>query len=394
MIDQTTAPDETVIDGAVVEVKPDNALVVIDPTRYATELFAPFNTELATAKRSAARKTYDITTTAGMEQAKELRTTFVKIRTRAEKVKIEAKRPIDQAGKKILEIYGTLETAAKAEEKKHNDVIVAREAEIEAEAQRKRDEERARVEAIENRVALIRGFAETLAKADSGAIEAAIAKLAEKQLLPADYQEYLEDALTAFNATVDRLKVMLTEAQEREAAERQAKADADELARLKAEAAAREKKEAAERELREADEKAKADAAAKKAADDAQEIADLKAKLAAMSAPAPAPAVEAASGVEVQATIVTADQGASAIVTTVSATVNAAADDHQARTASYGYGGTYSSKPAETTPAEPTAPCALEIAHGVATLFNVTTAQALLWLINADFAGVNLAEGK
>lgn len=388
----TAAPDETVIEGAIVEVKPDNSLVVLDPTRYATELFAPFAAELATAKRSAARKPYDVNTDAGMVTAKELRTTFVKIRTRADKAKSEAKKPIDQAGKKILEIYNAIEAAAKAEEKKHNDVIVAREAEIAAEAQRKLDAERARIEAIESRVASIRSFPDTLAKADSVAIDKALAALAEKQLLPADYQEYLEDALTAFNTTVDRLREMLTLAQEREAAQRKAEEDARELARLKAESAEREKREAEERQQREADEKAKADAAAKFAADQAQMIADLQAKLAAATVPAPAPAPEpdptVDAGVDVSNIVFNTGNSDNGIVTTGPAETSVVHGNSGNGSGASGNGGNaiYRFVPEPTSEPKPTRPSDANIITSVAIYFDVPAETAIQWLSEIDYA--------
>lgn len=249
--DTTAGTDHLTIDGAITEVKkPDNALVIVNPTQFATELFQPYNDQLAVAKRKAGREKYDIKTKDGMAKAKEFRATFVTIRTTADKAKSEAKRPIDEAGKKILEIYKALETAAKAEEAKHNALIVAEETRIEEEKQARIAAERVRIEAIEARIAHIAAIPVQLAPAESGVIAAKIEELVAKRLDPAMYDEFLEAAVTAINTTVDQLREHHATALTREAAERQAAADRAELARLQEEKKEREKKEAADAERR------------------------------------------------------------------------------------------------------------------------------------------------
>lgn len=261
-----TTPDNNIIDGAITEIKkPDNALVIMDPLKFATELFQPYHDQLTVAKRKASRVKYDVTTKDGMAEAKELRATFVSIRTTADKAKTEAKRPIDQSGKLILEHYRKLEEAAKAEEAKHDKAIKDEEARIEAEKQRKLAEERARIEAIEGRIAHIRSLSVQLAQADSATLSAKVEELATKRLDPAMYDEHLEDAVNALNATVDALRVMYDAALAREAEARRVAAEREELARLKAEQADREQaeKEAeAERQRQMAEMRAQQEAAA------------------------------------------------------------------------------------------------------------------------------------
>lgn len=376
MTDQTTAQN-TVIDGAIVEVKPDNALVVLNPAKYAEELFARSVKDLAAAKRLAAKTPYDINTETGMVEAKAMLSKFVKLRTGAHKAKTEAKRSIDQAGKLILSGYTTFETACKAEEAKHKAVIEAREAEIEAEKQRKIDEERARVEAIENRIANIRGATARMAQADSATIAVEIQYWTLLRLIPAEYEEQIEDALNAVNTTIADLEALRATVAEREAAAAKAKADALELERLRAAAAETERLAKVEREQRESDEKSRTEAAATLAREQAQMIADLKAKLAAINAPPAAvepeqPASEdflaASSAPQPAVEIVVDNSGTNGIVTPAPVDTTM-----------------YQGRPRFAKNPDP---AAIELVRAVAIRFKVSEAAALGWIKRADFDSV------
>lgn len=229
-MNETTTPetdDGRTIEGSIKEVKePDNALVVLDPPRFASELFKPFNDELAAAKRKRTR--YDITTKEGMATAKEVLAGLVKIRTGADKAKSKAKKPIDQAGKEILAQYNALELAVKAEEKKHADVITEETARLARIEEEKRQLERARIEAIENRIDDIRLIPSTLVKSDAATIETKLTELVARVLDKGDFEEHLEQAITAQNISINELRQLLTDAREREARDA-------ELARLRAE---------------------------------------------------------------------------------------------------------------------------------------------------------------
>lgn len=259
--------DGMTIDGTVTEVKaPDNALVILNPQQFATELFQPFLDQLASAKRKAAREKYDITTKDGLAKAKEFKATFVTIRTTADKTKAAAKRPIDESGKKILEHFNKLAEAAKVEEAKHAAAIEAEEKRQADERQRKQDEERQRVEALEAKVETIRLFPTTLAGATSDQLRTAIAEWSDKSLTKADYQDYFEDGVIALENTVAALRRMLDAAVQREETARKAEADRLELERLRT--------EQAERDRKAADDKRIADEAA---AESARQLADAQA---------------------------------------------------------------------------------------------------------------------
>lgn len=280
--DTTNTGDDNVIEGAVTEVKaPSNDLVILDPERFATELFQPFHDQLAVAKRR--RFNYDITTSEGMTKAKEAATLFQKIRTSADKAKTAAKKPIDQAGKAILARFNVIEEAAKAEEKKHNDAITAEKQRLEDIEEEKRQKERARIEAIETRLAYIRGIPAQLAKADSAAISARLSELMAKQLDPAMYDEFLEQAVSAMNETTDALRALEKEALEREA-------EKAELERLRQEREAAEARAKAEQEAREKAAAAEREAAAAREAELQRQLEAMKAQMAAMQPKVETPA--------------------------------------------------------------------------------------------------------
>jgi hypothetical protein len=239
-----------------------------DGKAYAVAVFEPFKKQITKAKREAAKvEEYDITTGAGMGRAKELRAMFRDIRTAVENVRKERKAPIIDAGKLLDARAAEIKAEVEPFEDKYDAEIKAEEARKEAEKQAKIAAERARVEAIENRIAQIRGAASRLASADSSAIKAELNTWTLLRLDPADYQEYLEDALTAVNTTIDQLTNLLATAEAREAEARRVAEERAELARLK--------EEQAERERMAAEEKRKA---AEAAAESARQLAFVQAQ--------------------------------------------------------------------------------------------------------------------
>lgn len=390
-----TTPDN-IIDGAITEIKkPDNALVIMDPLKFATELFQPYHDQLATAKRKAARVKYDVSTKDGMAEAKELRATFVTIRTTADKAKTEAKRPIDQSGKLILEHYRKLEEAAKAEEAKHDKAIKDEEARIEAEKQRKLAEERARIEAIEGRIAHIRGIPAKFNDAESEVVQAMLDKMLQTQLEPAKYNEHLEEALTEWNMAIDALRELHTKALAREAEAKRIAEERAELARLKAEQEAREKAEkeaAAERDRlarAEADRiEAERRAAAAEKAELERQLAAMRAQLAAFEAPAAAPAVDlAAPGTDATVTAEIEQDHTGIIVGHVQVSSDAPADAQLGivdEPVPY-VAPTVLREPMRVDPA-PTAPADDEIIELVANTYGESLKTALDWIAGINFA--------
>jgi chemotaxis protein histidine kinase CheA len=273
---------------------------IMVPEKFVAAVFDPFKRKLAAAKRAAAKaESYDITTGAGMGQAKELRASFRDIRTALENERKARKAPIIAAGKLLDTRAAELTAEIEPLESKYDREIKAEEQRKEAEKQAKIAAERARVEAIENRIAHIRGAASRLASADSAAITVELNTWTLLRLDPADYQEYLEDALTAVNTTIDQLTSLLATAEAREAEARRVAEERAELARLKAEQESREKAEreaAAERErlARAEAERIEAErrAAAEREADLQRQLAEMRAQLAAAQPAAKAAPVE------------------------------------------------------------------------------------------------------
>jgi hypothetical protein len=262
-------------------------VAIFDGKAYAISVFEPFKKQIARAKREAGKvEEYDITTGAGMGRAKELRAMFRDIRTTVENVRKERKAPIIDAGKLLDSRAAEIKAEIEPFEDKYDAQIKAEEARKAAEKARKEAEERARVEAIEARLAGIRSVPAQMASADSAAIRKQIDQWTLLRLDPADYQEYLEDALTSVNTTLDQLGVLLAGAEAREAEARRVMEERAELARLKAEQVEREAKAAQERAARDAAAQAERDAAAKREADAAAEMAALRAQLAEMQAAA------------------------------------------------------------------------------------------------------------
>lgn len=361
------------------------SLPTLKPEAYVTQVFDPFKKQFAKAKRASATvPAYDITTGAGMAVSKELRASFRAVRLAVEAERKARKAPIIEIGKLLDTRAKELISDIEPLEDKYDAEIKAEEQRKEDEKQKKLAEERARIEAIENRIAFIRSSATRHIQMPSETITKAIEHWTLLRLDPADYQEFLEDALNAVNQALIDLETLRVQAVEREQAEAKAKADAIELENLRQANAARELREKEEREQREAEDKAKADAAAKLAADQAKEMADLKAQLAALqkaSEPAPLP-VEAPA--------------AAVITCIVPATPEQiGAFSEQARTIGIPTISNFRAIEVpevvaiEAAPATP-GPAAYEIVAFVANEYRVTLAQALIWLIAADFAGVDL----
>lgn len=236
----TQAAPEDVIEGAIAEVKSDNALVTIDPTKYAAAAFEPYKKDFAAAKRAASKAgPIAISTPAGMKQAKELRASFRTIRTAVENARKAAKEPVLEAGKKIDLVAKEFTAEVVPFEDKFDKLVKDEEQRLEDEKQAKIAAERARIEAIENRLAAIKGLPARNANKASSEIQTVLEELRAKQIEPALYDEFLEEAITSLNTSIDELTRMYDVAVEREAAVRKAEEDARELARLKAEQAER-----------------------------------------------------------------------------------------------------------------------------------------------------------
>lgn len=276
----------------ITETNPDPAaavvaqLATIKPEQYVIEVFKPFRERLKKAAKAASSVTYEITTTAGMAVAKEQRAIFRKIRTEAEAMRKERKAPIIEIGKLLDARYKELEAGIAALEDKYDADIKAEEARKEEEKQRAIEAERVRVEAIQNRIKGIRDVPLQLMQADSAAIASASAAWSDVVLVPEEYDEFLEDALSAVNATIVELGKLHKQAVAREQEAARIERERAELAQLKAEQEKRERAAAAERDAerraaadREAAIKQERDAMAAQMAELQRQLAAAQAKL-------------------------------------------------------------------------------------------------------------------
>lgn len=219
-------------------------LITLKPEKYVAEVFAPFKKSLAKAIKECATIKYDITTTAGMEVAIKARAMFRTIRLNSEKTRKERKAPITEIGKLLDSKANELKAEIVPHEDKYDADIQAEVTRKEVEKQRKIDEERARVEKIENLIQNIRNVPLTLADASAALIREQSNAWSETLLDPDVYQEQIEDAINAVNGTIIELGKLHQRAVEREAAEAKAESDRKELERLRLESEQREREAA------------------------------------------------------------------------------------------------------------------------------------------------------
>lgn len=236
-----------------------------------------------TELRSRYVRPYDVSTTAGMAEAKEARATVRGYRVALEKTRVEIKAPalertrlIDAEARRItaelLAIEEPIDAAIKAEEQRKTEEKAAKER---AESER--------IEAIKGRIEFIASRVIAASNRDSKTITAILKDLEAAKLDKADYQEMLPAALVAKAAAIERLEVMLNERidaedeqarikAEQEAEAARIRAEREELARLRA---AEEERQAEERRIAEA---ARRETGAKLAAERQRQEAELRAK--------------------------------------------------------------------------------------------------------------------
>lgn len=270
----------------IVKAEPQDAaitqLLTIKPEAYVVEVFKPFKKELAAAVRNASKTPeYDITTTAGLSVAKQLRKSFSTIRTTAENTRKERKAPIIQIGKLLDTKYAELETEIREHEDKYDAQVKSEEARKERIKQEELARERARIEAIENRLANIRAIPSRHLQSSSDVIRKEIDAQSTLVLDPADYDEFHEDAIAAVNAVLVELERMRKLAAEREEEARRIEVERAELARLKAEKEQAERKLAAEAAAKAEEERLRQAAIDAEREASARRIAELEAQLAA-----------------------------------------------------------------------------------------------------------------
>ena len=208
----------------------------------------------------------DVTAAEGMKQAIKSRAAWRDPRIAIEKVRKAAKAPVLQLGKDIDSFAAELTEKLQAGEL-HYDGMIQAELTRKAELKKQEEErERARVDAIQRRIATLFGdVTRALFNKDAATIEQLIQAIVGEPIGD-EYAEFKEHAEAAKNGALTELRTMLAAQREREAeAERQRlqaeenARQAAELAKQRAEFEALQKKAREEQEAREAADRAARD---------------------------------------------------------------------------------------------------------------------------------------
>lgn len=226
---------------------------------------------------------YDLSTTAGMTEAKAARATIRGYRVALEKTRVEIKAPalertrlIDAEAKRItaelLAIEEPIDAAIKAEEQRKADEKAAKER-----------AETDRVESIRLRIAYFSDQVIAASNRDSRTIQAILNDVEAAKLDEQDYQEMLPAAVAAKIAAIEKLEDMCDERIAYEAEQERIKAEqAAEAARIQAEreelARLRAAEEACQAEERRIADAARREEEAKLAAERQRQEAELRAQ--------------------------------------------------------------------------------------------------------------------
>lgn len=181
---------------------------------------------------------FDTTTKEGMATAKVARAEVRGYRTTVEKLRVELKNPLLERGKlidaeakritaELANIEEPIDAAIKAEERRKEE---ERAAKARAEAER--------VERIKANITAIRQKVTTAIGKNADAIANALDWARNYQPDPTDFSEYLPEAIAARNEVRAVLETMLNERRAADAEQARIKADREELARLRATVAA------------------------------------------------------------------------------------------------------------------------------------------------------------
>lgn len=260
-------------------------ILAIDPTKYVALVFEPFREKLTRYKSEADAVTFDVATSAGMKLAIEWRARFRdEIRIESEKARKERKAPILEIGRLLDSRAKEIAAEVAPYEARFDDAIKAHEQKIAREKAAQAEAERARVLAIQTKLAKLQSLPELYTSAiASGKLAEIITQL--EGGLTFDYQEFSEEAEMRRQAALVALRQAHIESIERE--EREAAAEvarAAEEARLAAERAAEAARIAAEQAA--AEERLKAERA-KLEAEQAEQrrVAEIEGQIAGLRGP-------------------------------------------------------------------------------------------------------------
>ena len=240
-------------------------LMTVDPVHFVAVTYQPFTEALEAAIAKTPSMTYEISTKAGMEVAKEGRALFRNIRTSLEKKRAAAKAPIIEIGRLLDARAKEIVQRIEPFEAQFDGDIKAEEQRIEAEKAAKAQAEAERQARIQTRIDNIKNAPLKAINASSASIHALIDSFTTCNLDDEGLEERLNEAKYVLKETLTQLQSMLEgkRAQEQLAAQQEA-------ARLESERVAR---ELAAQRL--AEEKAQREAMAAQAAELARQKAEM-----------------------------------------------------------------------------------------------------------------------
>lgn len=232
---------------------PPSAIITLDPTSYVAAVYAPFREKLDAAKAEADKAEFDITTTAGMEIAKNHRAVFRdEFRLAIEKARAERKAPILEIGRLLDGRAKEITAEVAPYEKRFDDAIKAeeqRKADIKA---AKEEAERQRVAGIRARITDTQAVPAKLVGQPSAVIADVLAQITEAEITLEAFAEFVGEAELVKAQTVAKLQEMLSAQQQHEAEQQRLAEERAELDRQRAEQAERERQAAEARAAEEA----------------------------------------------------------------------------------------------------------------------------------------------
>ena len=189
---------------------------------------------LAELRKQYGNVVYDVTTTAGMNDAKVARAAIREPRYEIERIRKAAKAPILALGKKLDTEAARITSELEKLERPIDGAIKAEEDRKEAEKEARIQAELKRVADLQERVAYLRGCPNLSASSGSELIAGHISDL-EGEVADESLQEYQQAGADAKAAGLARLRELHAAALAHEAEQARIKAEREELARLRAE---------------------------------------------------------------------------------------------------------------------------------------------------------------
>lgn len=252
----------------------------VEKVESALQEFDKVGAGLAALKEKFGALVFDVTTSAGMDEAKRARAEIREPRYRVEQIRKDAKAPILALGRKLDADAARITSEILAIEKPIDDQVKAREQALEAERESKVKAEQDRVTGILKMIGDIRGLVALCGGHQNNAAEAIAMTIRGLEQVPVDdsFMEFRQQAEDAKVATLSKLREMHGNAvsveaaaaeQERNRVEREARinAESERLAQERARLAEEERQAKARRLNEEATAKAAREAEDRKAAE-------------------------------------------------------------------------------------------------------------------------------